>query len=210
MAKAKAKPAIKAMAIRRIKLSELKLDPKNLRDHDARNLDMIAESLKAHGQVEPLVVQAKTLKVIGGNGRLVAMRKIGLTEADIVELDINDTEAAILSIRLNRTAEFGKWNESIANALEGLKADGVNLDAIGFSDTELNELCKTLATEAITPLSMESLPDLSGKANHQITISYTLDDEDAIRAFVKQQDDGPLSPQIGKMILGRIKAIASH
>ncbi|MBA2557275.1 MAG: hypothetical protein H0V12_08040 [Chloroflexi bacterium] len=40
-------------------------------------MEAIAASLRRFEQVEPLVVQKATGRVIGGNGRLVAMKKLG-------------------------------------------------------------------------------------------------------------------------------------
>ena len=53
------------MPVRRARLSELYADPANARQHDEKNLDAIAASLRQFGQVEPLVVQKSTGKVIG-------------------------------------------------------------------------------------------------------------------------------------------------
>jgi hypothetical protein len=75
-----------ALAIRRVPLSELHEDLSNARAHGPENLDAIAASLARWGQAEPLVVQAGSRRVIGGNGRLAAMRKLGWTECDVVEL----------------------------------------------------------------------------------------------------------------------------
>ena len=81
---------------RRVSLSSLHLDPANVRLHGEGNMEAIAGSLQRFGQAEPLVVQASTGRVIGGNGRLVAMKRLGWTECDVVELDIDDLQATAL------------------------------------------------------------------------------------------------------------------
>jgi ParB-like chromosome segregation protein Spo0J len=58
-------------------LADLHLDASNARQHNERNLEAIKGSLARFAQVEPLVVQKSTGRVIGGNGRLVAMRALG-------------------------------------------------------------------------------------------------------------------------------------
>src|SRR5580765_6129604 len=98
------------LVTRRVKLTDLHADPANARRHDERNLAAIADSIRTFGQVEPLVVQRATGKVIGGNGRLEVLRKQGATECDVVEVDVNDTQAAALGIALNRTAELAEWD----------------------------------------------------------------------------------------------------
>ena len=63
----------KTLAIKRVPLDSLHLDPSNARTHGTENLEAIKGSLLRFGQAEPLVVQARSRRVIGGNGRLVAM-----------------------------------------------------------------------------------------------------------------------------------------
>jgi len=96
--------------ITRVPLNALHADPANARQHGDRNLDAIRASLTTFGQVEPLVVHKPTQRVIGGNGRLSAMKALGWTHADVVELDVSETQATALGIALNRTAELMEWD----------------------------------------------------------------------------------------------------
>ena len=75
------------MKVQRVPIESLHLDPANVRQHGPENMEAIAASLKWFGQAEPLVVHATTHRVIGGNGRLVAMKKLGWTECDVVDAD---------------------------------------------------------------------------------------------------------------------------
>ncbi len=77
------------LKLKRVPLETLHLDPSNAREHGPENLDAIEASLSRFGQAEPLVVQKSTGRVIGGNGRLVAMKKLGWSECEVVELDID-------------------------------------------------------------------------------------------------------------------------
>ncbi len=99
------------LLIKRVPIQSLHLDPANARSHGTENLDAIEGSLCRFGQAEPLVVQKSSGRVIGGNGRLVAMKKLGWTECDIVELDLDDLQATALGIALNRTSELASWDE---------------------------------------------------------------------------------------------------
>ncbi len=142
-------PAAPRLALRRARLSELHADPANARTHDEKNLSAIADSLRAFGQVEPLVVQKSTGKVIGGNGRLEVLRRAGETEVDIVEVDVSDAQATALGIALNRTSELGAWDDStLAKLLESLPDDA--FAATGFSDEDLGELLDRLAPAEVT------------------------------------------------------------
>ena len=78
-----------ALKVRRVPLDSLHLDPANARSHPQENMEAIVASLRRFGQAEPLVVQKRTGRVIGGNGRLVAMKQLGWTECDVVELEVD-------------------------------------------------------------------------------------------------------------------------
>lgn len=132
------------LVIRRVALDALHLDPSNAREHGDRNLETIRASLTRFGQAEPLVVHKGTGRVIGGNGRLVAMRDLGWTECDVVELDSDEVTATALGIALNRTAELAEWDmPTLGSLLESLRSEGA-LEGVGFSTNELDELLESL------------------------------------------------------------------
>lgn len=129
-----------ALTIRRVPIASLNLDPANARAHGERNLEAIQGSLARFGQAEPLVVQYSTRRVIGGNGRLVAMKSLGWTECDVVELDVDDLQATALGIALNRTGELAEWDlPALGKLLESLQ-DADAIDGIGFDEKEIGKL----------------------------------------------------------------------
>lgn len=130
------------METRNVPITELHHDPANTRAHDERNLATIKASLKEFGQVEPLIVQKGTGKVIGGNGRLSAMQALGVTHADIYEVDLTDAKAAALSIALNRTAELASWDDAaLATQLAALQNDeAINELVTGFDGKEIQAI----------------------------------------------------------------------
>lgn len=140
----------------RKQLKDLHADPANANRHPANNLRLIANSLTAFGQVEPLVVQAKTGRVIGGNGRLEVMLSLGMKEADCVELDIDDHKATTLAIALNRTAKTSEWDdETLASLLQSM--DGAEREVAGFTEAELGELLEKLTPDV--EVSEDEVPE---------------------------------------------------
>ena len=133
-----------ALTIRRVLLASLAPDPANPRTHDERNLDAIRASLARFGQVDPLVVQKATRRVIGGHGRLQAMKALGWTECDIVELELDDLQATALNIALNRTSDLSTFDlPTLGRLLESLQeADA--LEGVGFDQAEMDELIRSL------------------------------------------------------------------
>jgi DNA modification methylase len=141
-------PEAPGLAIRRVALDTLHLDPANAREHGPENVEAIIGSLKRFGQAEPLVVQKSSGRVVGGNGRLVAMKKLGWRECDIVEVEVDDLTATALGIALNRTSELAAWDApALAKLLEELKANDA-LDGIGYSAEDLDKLLSDLEDAA--------------------------------------------------------------
>ena len=148
------------LSVRRVRLDDIHLDLANTNSHNAKNLEAIASSLTRFGQVEPLVVQKSTGRVIGGNGRLEAMKALGMTECDIVEVDFDSTQSTALSIALNRTAELSEWDDdALMRTLESLRDDGVPVEAAGFSDAELDAMLAGVGGDADKDDSDSSVDD---------------------------------------------------
>ena len=147
------------MDVRRVPIDSIHLDPGNARSHGDVNLAAIEASLKRFGQVEPLVIQQRSGRIIGGNGRVVAMKKLGWTECDIVELDIDDATATALGVALNRSASLGEWNEPVlAEILKGLDAAG-QLEGVGFSSDDLDALLDQLQMAEGADGDLDQIPE---------------------------------------------------
>jgi len=132
------------MKVEMIPLDALHQDPSNVRTHGELNMEAIRGSLARFGQVEPLVVQEKTGRVIGGNGRLEAMKQLGWEDCEVVRLDLDDVQATALSIALNRTANLADWDEpALAAMLEVLREEDA-LDGVGYTEDDLDELVQQL------------------------------------------------------------------
>lgn len=131
------------LKMQRVPLKSLHEDPANARVHDERNLYAIKQSLQEFGQVEPLVVQAKSRKVIGGNGRLRVMLDLGWKECDVVLVDLSDAKATALGIALNRTAELAAWDDgALGRLLASLQGDEVLVP--GWGEQEVAALLASL------------------------------------------------------------------
>jgi DNA modification methylase len=154
------------LAIRRVPLASLHLDPANARSHPERNLEAIKASLARFGQVEPLVVLKGSQRVIGGNGRLVAMRALGWSECDIIELDLSELDATALGIALNRTADLAEWDgQALSSILQTLQSEGA-LDGVGFNDREIQSIIDEAASafESLDGIVEDGAPGLPDAA----------------------------------------------
>jgi hypothetical protein len=173
-------PAEAVLEVRRVRLEELHHDPANARKHGPRNLENLVASLQEFGQVEPLVVQKGTGKVIGGNGRLTAMKSLGYTECDIVEFDGSPIQAAALGITLNHSAELASWDfEALGDTIRALQDEEFDISVLGWQDHELEPI---LAADWVPP-SAQELPGVDDRGGDD----ESADTGDVIRLSVEQR-----------------------
>ena len=138
--------------VQRVKLTDLVPWEKNPRAHGAEDVRYLKESLARFGEAQLLCVQKDTMRVIGGNGRLQAMRELGWTHARCIILDIDDLAADELGIRLNRSAELSAWEPTNLQAiLDNLQANDVDVDALGWTGKELDEILKSAGEVTTEP-----------------------------------------------------------
>jgi len=185
------------LAIRRVPIESLHLDPANARSHPDRNLESITASLARFGQAEPLVVQASSRRVIGGNGRLVAMRKLGWTECEVVELEISDLDATALGIALNRTAELAEWDEPALAQILKLLRDQDSLLGVGFDVPDIDELLASLGEntapvedpgpEPPSALAVARRGDLWTLGNHRLLCGDSTSEADMTRLIAGEK-----------------------
>ena len=126
------------MKLTTTKITELSLDPSNVRKHGRKNLDAIKASLRKFGQQKPIVVDAKGI-VLAGNGTLAAAQELGWTEIDIVRTQLEGVEATMFAIADNRTAELAEWEDSLTEVLKSLAEGGFDLNELGFSPDDVKD-----------------------------------------------------------------------
>jgi len=144
------------MKLTTTKITELSLDPSNVRKHSRRNLDAIKASLRKFGQQKPIVVDAKGI-VLAGNGTLTAAQELGWTEIQIVRTELAGVSATAFAIADNRTAELAEWEEDKLNAvLKSLQDEGFELVDVGFQPiTEETTAAPESSAEEIDTDAME-------------------------------------------------------
>lgn len=134
------------MQIDRIKISELSLDPANVRKHDRKNLDAIKASLRKFGQQKPIVVDAKGI-VIAGNGTMTAAQELGWTEIAAYRTTLTGVDATAFAIADNRSAELAEWDDKLTEVLKSLQDADVNLEQLGFTSDDVKIEAEKIAPE---------------------------------------------------------------
>lgn len=123
------------------KVADLIPYARNARTHSPEQVARIAGSIKEFGWTTPILVDGEN-GIIAGHGRLAAAQKLKMTEVPCIELSgLTDTQRRAYILADNKLALDAGWDEDILKIeLDDLKIEGVDLDAIGFSEEQLNDL----------------------------------------------------------------------
>jgi ParB family transcriptional regulator, chromosome partitioning protein len=114
----------------------------NSRTHSDAQVAQLAASIREFGFTNPVLVDEQN-NLIAGHGRLLAARKLKLTEVPaVVVTGLDDRKRRALVIADNKLALNAEWDEEALRVeLEDLAGDFGEL--MGFSEDELVALLKT-------------------------------------------------------------------
>jgi ParB-like nuclease domain len=136
---------------------------RNPRTHSDAQVAQIAASIAEFGFNNPILVDTKA-GIIAGHGRLLAARKLGLTEVPVIVLDhLSEAQKRAYIIADNQLALNAGWDDDVLRSeLAALQAEDFNVGLIGFEDDELARLLA--AQDAFEGLTDEdAVPDLPAK-----------------------------------------------
>src|SRR5450631_1423480 len=113
----------------------------NPRTHSDSQVAQIAGSIVEFGFNNPILVDSKA-GIIAGHGRLLAARKLGLTEVPVIVLDhLSEAQKRAYIIADNQLALNAGWDEKLLREeLAALQAEDFDVSVIGFEDEELARL----------------------------------------------------------------------
>src|SRR6476619_1663272 len=126
-------------AVERWPLERLIPHARNARTHSEEQVAQIAGSIAEFGFVNPVLVGDDGV-IVAGHGRIMAARKLGLSEAPVIVLaHLSPTQRRALMIADNQIAINAGWNdEMLAAELAALRDEDVDLDLLGFDEDELD------------------------------------------------------------------------
>jgi DNA modification methylase len=129
------------MKIESIKLDKLIPYARNSRTHSDQQVAQVAASIREFGFTNPVLIDSED-GIIAGHGRVMAARKLGLTEVPCIRLGhLTETQKRAYIIADNKLALNSGWDdEMLALELGELKDEDFDLSLIGFDDSELGDL----------------------------------------------------------------------
>jgi DNA modification methylase len=133
-------------------------NPRTISDERFQNLCRSIESDPDFLWRRPILAQADGT-IYAGNMRYRAAEKLGMSEVPAIIEDVPDQLARERALRDN--AQWGDWEgDELAALLDRLRAEGSELDFLGFDERELQQLLDRLEPPALAdPDDVPPLPE---------------------------------------------------
>jgi ParB-like chromosome segregation protein Spo0J len=114
---------------------------RNSRTHSDEQVAQIAGSIREFGWTNPILIDGDN-GIMAGHGRLLAARKLGMSDVPVIVLDhLTDAQKRALIIADNKLALNAGWDmDLLSSEIAGLGEDGFDLSLLGFEETELGNL----------------------------------------------------------------------
>ena len=101
--------------------------------------EKLKRSIEQFGYVEPVIWNRQTGRVVGGHQRLKVLIDTGITEVDVVVVDMNTEKEKALNIALNKIS--GEWDtDKLALVIADLQGADFDVSLTGFDPEELDDL----------------------------------------------------------------------
>jgi DNA modification methylase len=147
------------LVVQYLPLDRLKPHEQNARTHSRKQIRQIADSIKAFGFTNPVLLDGES-GIIAGHGRVEAAKLIGMAEVPTIRLeDMSQAQKRAYLIADNKLAENAGWDpELLALELQHIiKLDAeFDLTLIGFEVAEID----VLTAPASDPVA-DTVPEVS-------------------------------------------------
>ena len=142
---------VEQVNIEQVKIDKLIPYARNSRTHSDAQVAQIAASIKEFSFTNPVLID-ETGSIIAGHGRVMAARKLAITDVPCVRLThLTEAQKRAYIIADNKLALNGGWDDKmLAVELTDLKDMGFDLDLTGFSTDEIEALLAPVGTEGLT------------------------------------------------------------
>src|SRR5271165_5369873 len=161
-------PVLRDLVVERWKVDRLIPYIRNARTHSEEQVAQVAASIAEFGWTNPILVGGDGV-IIAGHARLAAARKLKLTEVPVIVLDhLTPTQRRALVLADNRLALSAGWDEEMLRVeLESLEEEGFDLDVVGFTDEEVEELLRDPEESNVGLTYDDAIPE---EPEHAVTV----------------------------------------
>lgn len=127
-----------AQKLEYLPISDLSEYEKNARTHSPEQVDQIAASIREFGFTNPVLIGSDN-DIIAGHGRVMAARKLNMTDVPCIRLGhLTETQKRAYIIADNKLALNSGWDEEMLGLeLADLREADFNLDLVGLDAAEI-------------------------------------------------------------------------
>jgi ParB-like chromosome segregation protein Spo0J len=132
---------VSALALLYLPITALKPFPRNSRTHSKRQIQKIADSIKAFGFANPVLIDREN-RIVAGAGRVTAAQSLGMDRVPTIRLEgLSPDQIRAYAISDNRLAQKAGWDkEALAIELQHLITidNGFDVSVTGFEIPEIS------------------------------------------------------------------------
>ena len=172
----------------------------NSRKHSDDQVSQIAASIKEFGWTNPILVDGDN-GIIAGHGRIMAAKKLGMTEVPVIELaHLSKEQRKALIIADNKLALNSDWDTNLLSIeLADLQELGFDLNLTGFNADELANLLQPEQVDGLT--DENEIPPVPEEPKTKLGDIYQLGDHRLMCGDSTSVDDvEKLMPETANMI----------
>ena len=149
------------LGVEYVDINLIKPFSKNPRTHSKEQIQQIVTSMMKFGWVNPILVD-ENYEIIAGHGRLLAGKELGCDKVPVAQLKhLSKDEKLALLIADNKIADNAGWDEELLQqAMEELHNGSFDLEALGFSNKELEKIKASFESEKQSAEVEDIVPDV--------------------------------------------------
>jgi len=137
-------------------------NPRNPNQHGDSQIELLAKIIKAQGWRAPITVSTRSGMIVRGHGRMMAARKLGLSQVPVDYQDYaNEAEEWADLIADNRIAELAEINNRmLMDLIEEIDTGIIDLEITGYTESDLEKIIAELTAPWEDNLDEDEAPAL--------------------------------------------------
>lgn len=170
-------------------INDIKEYENNAKEHPDWQIEQIANSIQEFGFNDPIAINEDN-QIIEGHGRLLAAKKLGLTEIPCIVLTgLTEVQERAYIIAHNKTTMNTDFDlDRLQYELNALKVEGFDLELTGFSEYEVEKLNYSALDEIKENDYSSFLNEVNkNSATFAVTLQFKKENEKEVTDFIKEK-----------------------
>ncbi len=140
----------KEVNIKKVPINQVKNAPYNVNVVPSDMYELLKKNLQEFGLVQPLVVNARSGYVVGGNHRLKILKELGQKTVMVAYVDLPEAKEIALSLALNRI--HGEPDiPRLKDLLGDLDTGGFDIELTGYDEFNIENLFDYTPEDILPP-----------------------------------------------------------